>query len=287
MERVSGPETIRTAHVGDVVVITLDRPARLNAWNTTMAGEMQHAIEDANRDSHVGAIVVTGQGRAFCAGADVAMLEERRARRVSGDPEPVGHGGMPRETDWVALCRRSKPLIAAVNGIAVGIGLTMVLPFDVIVASESAQFSVGFTKMGLLPELASSHFLVQRMGPGRASEFCLSGDVWDAAESAAARLVDRVVPSGRLLEDSLALARRIAANPRPQLQLIKTLLTQNASETDLELVQDREDTLNRTQCVPSPEHREAVAAFRERRAANFGYGTSGEGSESEATPGHP
>jgi enoyl-CoA hydratase/carnithine racemase len=180
---------------------------------------------------------------------------------------------MPEGTDWVALCRRSKPLIAAVNGIAVGIGLTMVLPFDVIVASESAQFNVGFTKMGLLPELASSHFLVQRMGPGRASEFCLSGDVWGATEAAEARLVDRVVPSERLLEDSLALAGRIAANPRPQLRLIKELLTQNASETDLEPIQDREDTLNRSRCVTSPEHHEAVAAFREKRPANFGYGT--------------
>ncbi len=274
MERSDELKTIRIVRHRDVVVITLDRPAKLNAWNTTMAREMQQAIEDANRDPQVGAVVVTGEGRAFCAGADVAMLDERRTRRVSGDPEPVGHGGMPEETDWVALCRRSKPLIAAVNGIAVGIGLTMVLPFDVIVASESARFGVGFTKMGLLPELASSHFLVQRMGPGRASEFCLSGDVWDAAESADARLVDRVVPAQRLLEESLALARRIAANPRPQLQLIKELLTQNAAETDLELVQDREDTLNRTRCVPSPEHQEAVAAFREKRPANFGYGTS-------------
>ena len=265
------PETIRIARYHDVEVVTLNRPAKLNAWNTTMAREMQRAIEAANGDPHVGAVVVTGEGRAFCAGADVAMLDERRARRTRGDPEPVDHGGMPVGLDWVALCRRSKPLIAAVNGIAVGVGLTMVLPFDVIVASDAARFGVGFTTMGLLPELGSSHFLVQRMGPGRASEFCLSGDVWDAAHSVDARLVDRVVPAERLLDECLALARRIAANPRPQLQLLKELLTQNATESDLELIQDREDRLNRAHCVTSREHLEAVKAFREKRRPDFGY----------------
>lgn len=274
MAELTAPETIAIARDAAVVTITLDRPDRMNAWNTTMARELRSVLEEANDDPGVGAIVVTGRGRGFCAGADVAMLDERRERRGRGDPEPVDHGGMPPGLDWVALCRRSKPLVAAVNGVTVGIGLTMILPFDVIIASEAARFGVGFTKVGLLPELASSHFLVQRMGFGKASEFCLSGDMWTAQEAADGGLVNRVVPPERLAQEAAALAGRIAANPRPQVRLLKLLLTDNGSETDLELVQNREDDLNRSRCVTSPEHAEAVAAFFEKRPPDFGYGTS-------------
>jgi enoyl-CoA hydratase/carnithine racemase len=212
---------------------------------------------------------MTGSGRAFCAGADMDMLAERRARRTAGDPEPVGHGGTPAGIDWVELCLRAVPLVAAVNGVAVGVGLTMILPFDVIVASDAARFGIGLTKVGLLPELASSHLLVQRMGLGGASRFCLTGDLWSAEEADRGGLADLVVPADDLLDAAVALAARIAANPRPQLRLLKQLLTLNGSETDLEVVQTREDRWNRTYAVPSPEHQEAVAAFAEKRAPHF------------------
>src|SRR4030081_2685631 len=121
--------TINVLRRGDVVVITLNRPECLTAWNRQMARELTEAIEAANRDLTTGAIVLTGNGRAFCAGADMHMLADRQARRAGGAPEPVGHGGMPEGSDWVSLCRKSKPLVAAVNGITIGVGLTMVLSF--------------------------------------------------------------------------------------------------------------------------------------------------------------
>ena len=252
-----------------VAVLTLDRPERLNAWTPRMSEELADAIERANADADIGAIVMTGEGRGFCAGAD---MEDTFKTRIEGsDPganTADGQGGMPAGLDWVALVRRSKPMIAAVNGAAVGIGLTMILPFDVIVASERARFGMLFIKMGLVPELASTHFLVQRMGFGRASEMCLSGRLYDAAEASAAGLVDRLVGPDDLVDRALEVAGAIASNPIPQLYMTKELLTRNGSATDLPDVQRVESELLR-ECWKTPEHREAVDAFLEKRPPNF------------------
>ncbi|MGZ4703228.1 MAG: enoyl-CoA hydratase/isomerase family protein [Acidimicrobiales bacterium] len=262
-------DTIRTEVVGEVLVLTLDRPERLNAWTPHMAEELVDAIGAANDDPAIGAMVMTGAGRGFCAGAD--MEDTFQVRITGGDPganTAEGQGGMPEGVDWVALCRESKPLIAAVNGAAIGIGVTMILPFDVIVASRTAKLGMGFIKVGLVPELASTHLLVQRMGFGRASALALSGEVLTGDEAYADGLVDRVVEPEQLLERALSLASTIAANAAPQLQMIKQLLTLNASETDLTLVQRRESELLR-ECWRSPEHAEAVAAFVEKRPPSF------------------
>jgi enoyl-CoA hydratase/carnithine racemase len=168
----------------------------------------------------------------------------------------------------VALCRASKPLVAAVNGAAVGIGLTMILPFDVIVASEKAKLGMLFIKVGLVPELASTHYLVQRMGFGRASEACLSGRLYLGDEAARVGLADHVVPPEQVLDRALEIAGAIAANPDPQLRMIKELLTANESEPDLATVQRRETALLR-ECWTTPEHHEAVSAFLEKRPPKF------------------
>jgi enoyl-CoA hydratase/carnithine racemase len=128
-------ETILTETRGEVRVITLNRPDKLNAWTPHMAEELADAIGDANRSPDIGAVVLTGAGRAFCAGADMADTFATRLRGEDpGADTAGGQGGMPAAVDWVRLCREAKPLVAAVNGVAVGIGVTMVLPFDVIVA---------------------------------------------------------------------------------------------------------------------------------------------------------
>jgi enoyl-CoA hydratase/carnithine racemase len=167
---------------------------------------------------------------------------------------------MPPDVDWVALVRDSKPLIAAVNGPAVGIGTTMILPFDVILASELARFGMLFIKVGLVPELASTRLLAQRVGFGRASEMCLTGRLYDGAQAHAIGLADRLVAAGELLDAALELGGEIAANPQPQLRMIKRLLTENALEPDLRVVQQREHELIR-ECWRSPEHRRAVESF--------------------------
>jgi enoyl-CoA hydratase/carnithine racemase len=258
-------EQIRVERREAVALLTLHRPDRLNAWTPRMSVELVDAIERANQDREVGAIVVTGAGRGFCAGADMAdTFQSRIDGRDPGEDTAGGEGGLPRGLDWVALVRESKPLIAAVNGAAVGVGLTMILPFDVIVASERARFGMFFIKMGLVPELASTHFLVQRMGFGRASEMCLSGRLYAAGEAYEKGLADRLVPHDEIVEQGIALGREIGANPAPQLRMTKQLLTRNGSATDLTEIQRAETRLLR-ECWKTPEHEEAVRAFLEKR----------------------
>jgi len=262
-------ETILYEVRGSVAMVTLNRPEKLNAWTPRMAADQAAAIEKANADTAVGAIVLTGAGRGFCAGADMETTFKSRIDGVDpGANTADGQGGMPAGLDWVALVRASKPMIAAVNGAAVGIGMTMILPFDVIVASEKAKFGMFFIKMGLVPELASTHYLVQRMGFGRASEMCLSGRLYDAAEASAGGLVDRLVAHDKLLDSALDLAKEIASNADRQLRMTKALLSANGSDGDTIAVQQREtDELRK--CWKSSEHAEAVKAFLEKRPAKF------------------
>jgi 2-(1,2-epoxy-1,2-dihydrophenyl)acetyl-CoA isomerase len=270
-------EQITYTTQGPVVVLTLSRPARLNAWTRRMSAELTHAITAANDDPAIGAIIVTGEGRGFCAGADVDdQFQARLTARDEGREEDW------LDNDWVTVAREAKPLIAAVNGVAVGIGLTMILPFDVIVASDLARFGMFFIKMALVPELASTYFLVQRVGFAHASEMCLTGRLYSADEAARTGLVNVVVPHARLLEGAMERARAIAANPDRQLRWIKELLTRNAANSDYRDVMRLEnDLLERS--IQSPEHREAVQAFRDKRPADFRRGggerSTGKGDE--------
>jgi 2-(1,2-epoxy-1,2-dihydrophenyl)acetyl-CoA isomerase len=158
--------------------------------------------------------------------------------------------------------------VAAINGVAVGVGLTMILPFDVLVASSDARVGMFFVRMGLVPELASSHFLAQRVGFGLASEMCLTGQLYPAADLAASGLYNREVAPERLLEEALAVAGTIAANPDRALRTVKRLLTENATDSDPAAVQRRE-LAALEDAYRTPEHREAVAAFLEKRPAVF------------------
>lgn len=253
-------ETILAETRGAVRLLTLNRPEKLNAWTPQMRAELADAIEAANEDRGVGAIVMTGAGRGFCAGADIGVVFEQRETQAGAR----SGGGI----DWIGLCRRSKPLIAAVNGPAVGIGLTMILPFDLILAAETAKLGLPFAKMGIVPELGSSHWLARRIGFGRASEMMLTGRLLTGVEAREIGLATRAAPLEALLDEALALGEAIAAGPDPMLRMTKELLTVNALEADWGLVQRRESE-KLALCWEMPEHKEAIAAFREKRPARF------------------
>ena len=262
-------ETLRYETRDALAWITLHRPERLNAWTPRMAVEQADAVGRANADPSVGAIVMTGAGRGFCAGADMeATFQTRLGGRDPGEGTDQGSGGLPRGLDWVGLVRSSKPMVAAVNGPAVGIGLTMILPFDVIVASQRARFGMLFIRMGLVPELASTRFLVQRVGFGHASELCLSGRLVEAEEAGRIGLAERVVAAEKLEATASEVAGAMAANPDPQLRMVKELLTRNACDTDLDAIQRLESEMLRA-CWKTPEHEEAVAAFLAKRKPKF------------------
>lgn len=247
---------------GDTAVITMNRPERLNAWTYKMGSERNHAFMRANDDPEIASIILTGAGRGFCAGADVSDvfkkgIDERGSEREGGDA-----------INYVELVRDSKPMIAAVNGACVGIGLTSILPMDIIIASENARFGTFFVKMGLVPELASSHFLVQRVGFGMASDMCLTARMVDAEEAARTGLVNKTVPADQLMDTAMEYARMLAANPNPQMRWIKELITKNGSNTDYNEVM-RLEGARLNDAYATPEHREAVAAFQVKRAPKF------------------
>jgi 2-(1,2-epoxy-1,2-dihydrophenyl)acetyl-CoA isomerase len=260
-----GYEQITTEARGDVLLLTLNRPEKLNAWTDRMRREMVDAIDAANDDPAIGAIVVTGAGRGFCSGADI---EQTFQARIDGRAGSGSGAERPERRDWVAFCRESKPLVAAVNGVAVGVGLTMILPFDVIVASDQARLGMFFVRMGLVPELASSYYIVQRVGFAKASEMCLTGRLYSAAEVAGTGLVNEVVPHEQLLPRAFELATQMAANSAPALRMIKALLTSNGACEDPRQVQAREiEALGKA--YATAEHKEAVRAFLEKRKPDF------------------
>ena len=259
--------TILLDKADDIAIVTLNRPERLNAWTGQMQADLHTAISDCNDDPAVGAIVVTGAGRGFCAGADIrdsfkAQLDGNTARSDAPKPRQAPPG------NWIDLVRSSKPLIAAVNGACVGVGATMALPMDVIVASEEAKFGMVFVKMGVTPELASSHFLVQRVGLGRASEMCLTARLYSGREAFELGLADRLAAPERLMAEATALAKEIAANPTRQMRWVKELLTANSVETDIAKVQEREGRVL-AKAYASAEHKEAVEAFLAKRKPVF------------------
>ena len=258
-------ETILLDKADDIAVVTLNRPERLNAWTGQMQAELHAAISACNDDPEVGAIVVTGAGRGFCAGADIrdsfkAQLDGNANSRNKPRQAPPGN--------WIDLVRSSKPLIAAVNGACVGVGATMALPMDVIVASEDAKFGMVFVKMGVTPELASSHFLVQRVGLGRASEMCLTARLYSGREAFELGLADRLAAPEELMDEATGLAKEMAANPARQMRWVKELLTANGVETDIAKVQQREGEIL-AKAYASAEHKEAVEAFLTKRAPVF------------------
>jgi 2-(1,2-epoxy-1,2-dihydrophenyl)acetyl-CoA isomerase len=255
-------ETIEVSAEDGITTITLNRPEKLNAWTYQMSDEMVTVIEQGNADNDTEAFIVTGAGRGFCAGADISEVFKTQAdggevRRGSRDP-----------SNWVRLMRESKPIVAAVNGAAIGVGLTQVLPMDYIVASTDARLSCRFIRMGLVPELASSHYLVERCGFGAASELMLSGKTVSAEEAQRIRLVDKVTAPDELLSEAKAVAKSMGENPQAALSMVKRLISDNMSESDTDLVQRREmEAL--LKCYASEEHKEAIAAFLEKRDPDF------------------
>ena len=255
-------EQILTETIGRVGVIRLNRPEKLNAWTSQMAEEMTDQIGAWNDDDGIGAIVLAGEGRAFCAGADLQGFNQRLA------DDPDASAGAAREVNWTQFIRESKPVIVAIHGYAVGVGLTLALPADVRYAAEGAKLSIRFVKVGLVPELGSTRLLAQLVGLGHATDICLSGRMVPAEEAARIGLVSAVVPKDDLFAAALAKADELANNPTAVVRKIKTLLNDNVTEPNLMRVMEREGARDR-ESRRLPSHKEAVTAFLEKREPVF------------------
>lgn len=248
---------------GDIGVVTLNRPERMNALTYQMSQEYSDAIVELNEDSSVGAIVVTARGRSFCAGVDISRFEDNvreRAGETVTRPTP--------RVNWVRYVRDAKPIVVAVNGACIGAGLTRTLPCDVRIASDRAIFSMRFVRVGLVPELGSTQLLAQIVGLQNAIDLSLSGRTIDAQEAARIGLVLKTVPHDDLMPAAMALAREYAQIGPDCLFETKRLIYANCVEQDIPTVQRREHeaTLRRR---GTAEQREAVTAFREKREPKF------------------
>ncbi|MEV4160474.1 enoyl-CoA hydratase-related protein [Nonomuraea dietziae] len=196
-----------------IATLTLNRPERLNAFTFTMRSELIDAFDLADADDSVRAVVVTGAGRAFCAGADLGGGGETFGRADDGLRESVD--GAPRDgggTVALRIAASLKPVIGAINGAAVGVGVTMTLPMDIRIAADGARFGFVFARRGIVTEAASSWFLPRIVGISQAMEWAATGRLFPAAEALEGRLVSRVCPADELLPTAYALAREIADN---------------------------------------------------------------------------
>jgi enoyl-CoA hydratase/carnithine racemase len=204
-----------------VAEVTLNRPDRLNAWTKTMMEELIAAADMADADDAVRAVIVTGAGRAFCAGADLdpdTFAERQEAARSME--------GVPRDTAGrltLKLIGIKKPIIAAINGPAVGVGITMTLAMDIRLASEKARIGFAFNRRGMVPEGCSTWLLPRLVGFSQAAEWIYTGRVFSAQEALAGRLVSRVLPEGELLPAATRLAAEIAENT----SAVSTALSRN------------------------------------------------------------
>lgn len=198
-----------------IATITLHRPDRLNAFTRTMMSEMLDAFDRVDEDDDVRAVIVTGSGRAYCAGADLASGGETFAR---GEKDEQDRASVPRDGGGVLTLRIfdcTKPVIGAINGAAVGIGVTMTLPMDIRLASTTARFGFVFTRRGIVPEACSSWFLPRLVGVSTAAEWCYSGRLFVASEAHERGLVRSVHEPDDLLAEARRIAREIADNTAP------------------------------------------------------------------------
>ncbi len=194
-----------------IATITLNRPDALNAFTPAMCLETIDAFDRTDADDAVRVVIVTGAGRGFCAGADLSAGGDTFNPKTYGssDPEPTRDGGGRTS---LRIFESLKPVIAAINGPAVGVGLTMTLPMDIRLASDTAKFGFVFSRRGIVPEAGSSWFLPRLVGPSQAMEWCMTGRVFGADEALAGGLVRSVHPADELLDAATALAREVADN---------------------------------------------------------------------------
>jgi len=246
-----------------VAWITLNRPEVLNALDPEMIHNLAQTLSNASQDEEVRAVVITGAGRAFCAGGDVKVQKQFLDQPLAARTERA------RVLQWLTrhITNMEKPVIAAVNGIAVGAGCELALVCDMIIASEAAAFGEVFVKRGLVADMGGMFFLPRLVGVAKAKELLFSGDVIDAREAERLGLVNRVVSTDRLELEAMELARRLARGPTKAIGLTKRVINKSMA-TDLETSLDYA-LQALTICYYTEDHAEATRAFAEKREPQF------------------
>jgi enoyl-CoA hydratase/carnithine racemase len=265
----------------NILTVTLNRPEKLNAFTGVMMSELIDVFGRASHDDSVRVVVVTGAGRAFCAGADLSAGAKTFDFNARTD-RPDRHAGTGETIDWsdervrdgggrvsLAIFECLKPVIAAVNGAAVGVGITMQLPMDIRIAADGARFGFVFSRRGIVPEACSSWFLPKIVGISQALEWCYSGRLFDAQEALRGRLIKEVVKPEELLPRAYEIAAEIRDNTSPvSIALIRQMMWR-LSALDHPMEAHKIDSRSLYARGSSADVKEGVVSFLEKRPAHF------------------
>jgi enoyl-CoA hydratase/carnithine racemase len=254
---------------GPVATITLNRPDKMNAFTNRMLKEMIAAFDATDADDAVRAVIVTGAGRAFCAGADLSGGGETFAK---GGSDVAAKSGVVRDGGGLVALRifeSKKPVIGAINGAAVGVGVTMTLPMDIRLASDGAKFGFVFAKRGIVPEAASSWFLPRLVGISQAAEWCYTGRIIGADEALRGRLVRSVHPAEELMETARSIALEIADGTAPVSVALTRQMLWRMLGADHPMEAHRVDSRAINSRGASADASEGVLSFLEKRPAQF------------------
>lgn len=256
-------EHILVTNEEGLMTITLNHPENLNPINPPLVQELLQAVGDAETDERVRVVVITGSGRAFSAGGDVKTMPERLAQ-----PATYRRHQIVRMTSLVKRIREmEKPVIAMVNGPAVGAGCNLALACDIRIASENATFGEVFVRVGLMTDFGGAYLLPRLVGPAKACELIFTGDIIDSQEAYRIGLVNRLVPQDQLVETTMALARRLAKGPSEAIGLAKFAIYKGL-ETDLASLLEYE-ALGQSIISKTEDAMEGVSAFLEKRKPLF------------------
>ncbi|MFC1981350.1 enoyl-CoA hydratase/isomerase family protein [Chloroflexota bacterium] len=249
---------------GKVALVAFNRPDRLNPLTTRIKQELVAAIQEADHDDSINVIILTGMGRAFCAGGDI----DRLSRTASGQLQPTEPYGVEHTGKWaVDIARAEKPIVAAINGVTAGAGISISLLCDIRIASDKSKFIAAWTRIGLVPDIGATYLLPRVIGAGKALElFYSAGDI-DVQEAYRLGIVNKVVPHDKLMDEVMEIALRIAKGPQTALRLTKRAVFQDiigklSARIDLEAAMQNI-------CFASEDHREGAEAFLEKREAHF------------------
>ena len=253
---------------GPVATITLNRPEKLNAYTAVMGQELAHAFDAADQDDAVRAVILTGAGRGFCAGADISSgaeaFGEGSVAFGAGAPQQQRPGGFV-----AAMFECRKPSIAAFNGAAVGVGVTLALPTDIKIASDAARFGFIFSRRGLVPEAGSAWFLPRLVGMSQALRWCITGRIFDAAEALRGGLVSEVLPPEQLMARAREIATEIAVETAPVSVALTRQMLWRFGAQDSPAGALGVDSAYARELGFGPDVREGVAAFIEKRKPAF------------------
>lgn len=259
----AGPVILEARHEG-IATLVMNRPDRLNALNNELASALNDALGRIAEDESIRVVVITGAGRAFCAGGDLSLIGKGRQTGATQELEPLLRAGMQAVLKMRAM---PQPVIAAVNGAAAGAGMNIALAADIRIAAEEATFGQNFAKVGLFPDYGGTYFLPQLAGPAKAAELFYTGDMIDAKTALSLGIVNQVVPAAQLEAEVKGLAEKIAQGPPAAIRAVKRTLFGSEKNKLAEALEH--EVQEQIRCYLSEDCSEGIRAFFEKRRPRF------------------